>query len=125
MNNDSMEGGYDNNGEKVDESLTGFYSDTVEEVKESFNCGNVNEDAGKAGMASNLNVNEANQGSNNQKEKSEGIKFSYAKIVNNSSLDNKLNLIPTKINDDGIEATKCHTKRLGIQSVTEMGDLNG
>ncbi|GJY18233.1 hypothetical protein Tco_0389724 [Tanacetum coccineum] len=84
----TMKGGYANNGEKVDENLTGFYSDTVEEVRESFDCGN---------------VNEANQGSNNQKEKSEGIKFSYAKIVNNSSLDNKLNLIPTEINDDGVE----------------------
>ncbi|GJZ37990.1 hypothetical protein Tco_0584181 [Tanacetum coccineum] len=58
MNNDSMKGGYANNGEKMDENLTGFYSDTVEEVRESFDCGNVNKDAGKAGMASNLNVND-------------------------------------------------------------------
>ncbi|GJX79146.1 RNA-directed DNA polymerase, eukaryota, reverse transcriptase zinc-binding domain protein [Tanacetum coccineum] len=38
-----------------------------------------------------------------QKDHDEGKKFSYAKIVNNSNLSNKLNLIPTEINDDGIE----------------------
>ncbi|GKA34928.1 RNA-directed DNA polymerase, eukaryota, reverse transcriptase zinc-binding domain protein [Tanacetum coccineum] len=43
------------------------------------------------------------QGSNSQKGDKEGSKVSYAKIVNNNSLDNKLDLIPTEINEDGIE----------------------
>nr|GEX45738.1 putative ribonuclease H-like domain-containing protein [Tanacetum cinerariifolium] len=38
-----------------------------------------------------------------QKENDEGNKFSYAKMVNNSNLNNKLSLIPTEVNDKCIE----------------------
>ncbi|GKD33322.1 RNA-directed DNA polymerase, eukaryota, reverse transcriptase zinc-binding domain protein, partial [Tanacetum coccineum] len=44
-----------------------------------------------------------NQNANSQRDQDEVKKFSYAKIVNNGSLDNKLNLIPTKVNDDDTE----------------------
>ncbi|GKG49210.1 hypothetical protein Tco_0515662, partial [Tanacetum coccineum] len=33
----------------------------------------------------------------------EGIKISYANIASKNNLDNKLNLIPTEINEDGVE----------------------
>ncbi|GKC05503.1 hypothetical protein Tco_0997113, partial [Tanacetum coccineum] len=46
---------------------------------------------------------DTSRNSQNVDDNDEGKKFSYAKIVNNSTLDNKLNLIPTEVNDDGIE----------------------
>ncbi|GKG43545.1 hypothetical protein Tco_0482638, partial [Tanacetum coccineum] len=54
-------------------------------------------------MATESDNSRNSQNADSHKDNDEGKKFSYAKIVNNSSLDNKLNLIPTEVNDDGIE----------------------
>nr|GEV71038.1 hypothetical protein [Tanacetum cinerariifolium] len=99
----SSKGGYTDHIGKVDENQTGLKFGTVEEIKVNVDSGNVNKVTEDAGMASNMSVNEADQGSNNQKDKREGIKLSYANVVNNSSLYNKLNLISTEINNDGVE----------------------
>ncbi|GKB86604.1 hypothetical protein Tco_0958876 [Tanacetum coccineum] len=57
----------------------------------------------KTGMVNEKENKVDSQGSNSQKGDKEGRKVSYAKIVSNNILDNKLDLIPTEINVDGIE----------------------
>ncbi|GKC09661.1 RNA-directed DNA polymerase, eukaryota, reverse transcriptase zinc-binding domain protein [Tanacetum coccineum] len=61
------------------------------------------------------------QGSNSQKGDKEGSKVSYAKIVNNNSLDNKLDIILTEINEDDVLSRTKFRNNEGIQSVIEMG----
>ncbi|GKF87963.1 RNA-directed DNA polymerase, eukaryota, reverse transcriptase zinc-binding domain protein, partial [Tanacetum coccineum] len=46
---------------------------------------------------------EVNHGNNTQTAGKEGIKVSYANIASSNSFDNKLNLIPTETNEDGVE----------------------
>ncbi|GJR88327.1 ATPase, F1/V1/A1 complex, alpha/beta subunit [Tanacetum coccineum] len=61
------------------------------------------------------------QGSNSQKGDKEGSKVSYAKIVNNNSLDNKLDIILTEINEDDVLSRTKFRNNEGIQFVIEMG----
>nr|GEX83136.1 ribonuclease H-like domain-containing protein [Tanacetum cinerariifolium]GEX84906.1 ribonuclease H-like domain-containing protein [Tanacetum cinerariifolium] len=63
----------------------------------------VNEEVKGTDMASESDNSRNSQNADSQKDNNEGKKFFCAKIVNNISLDNKLNLIPTEVNDDGIE----------------------
>ncbi|GJT54657.1 RNA-directed DNA polymerase, eukaryota, reverse transcriptase zinc-binding domain protein [Tanacetum coccineum] len=59
-----------------------------------------------------------NQNADSQRDQDEVKKFSYAKIVNNGSLDNKLNLIPTKVNDDDTEVS---SKGISAVASSDLG----
>ncbi|GJY41406.1 RNA-directed DNA polymerase, eukaryota, reverse transcriptase zinc-binding domain protein [Tanacetum coccineum] len=76
----------------VNESLESKNNDQVDEM-----------DGWETDMVDEMDNSVGGKEANSQKDNVEGIKFSYANVVNNSNLDNKLNLIPTKVNDEGIE----------------------
>ncbi|GKB23793.1 RNA-directed DNA polymerase, eukaryota, reverse transcriptase zinc-binding domain protein [Tanacetum coccineum] len=90
--------------EKMNDSQTGVIRETVK-VEKDMNDVNykVNEEVEGTDMATESDNSRNSQNADSHKDNDEGKKISYAKIVNNSSLDNKLNLIPTEVNDDGIE----------------------
>ncbi|GKC03922.1 RNA-directed DNA polymerase, eukaryota, reverse transcriptase zinc-binding domain protein, partial [Tanacetum coccineum] len=97
--NDGLDSQNDEHVENLDDSQTGVVRETVE-VEKNENL--VSKEIEGNGMVNGKRSNE-NQNANSQRDQDEGKKFSYAKIVNNGSLDNKLNLIPTEVNDDGTE----------------------
>nr|GEV31126.1 hypothetical protein [Tanacetum cinerariifolium] len=79
---------------------------TLEEDKVEKDLNDVEKGIGKVDMIDMVNKGmsaERIQNDEVQKENDEGYKFSYAKMVNNSNLNNKLSLIPTEVNDNGIE----------------------
>ncbi|GJU33233.1 RNA-directed DNA polymerase, eukaryota, reverse transcriptase zinc-binding domain protein [Tanacetum coccineum] len=103
MSNDDLECNQDVIGKEVDNSQTGVNCDPVAEssdVNESFK-----ESVG-IGLDSKVNEEDKNeilQGDSSQEDGNAGIKASYANVASNNVLDNKLNLIPTEINEEGIE----------------------
>ncbi|GJX36121.1 RNA-directed DNA polymerase, eukaryota, reverse transcriptase zinc-binding domain protein [Tanacetum coccineum] len=97
--NEGLNSQNDEHVENLDDSQIGVVRETVE-VEKNENL--VSEEIEGNGMVNGKRSNE-NQNANSQRDQDEGKKFSYAKIVNNGSLDNKLNLIPTEVNDDGTE----------------------
>ncbi|GJX74877.1 RNA-directed DNA polymerase, eukaryota, reverse transcriptase zinc-binding domain protein, partial [Tanacetum coccineum] len=133
VSNVGSESIHDVNWGKVDECQTGV--NYVPEVRNSCT-------AGKEGMGNEEDETVANQGINIQDAGKEGIKVSYANIASSNGLDNKLELIPTEINEEGIEVvifdeeivnegskkwelTVCGIQNFksseGIQSVIEIG----
>nr|GEU31677.1 hypothetical protein [Tanacetum cinerariifolium] len=79
---------------------------TLEEDKVEKDLNDVEKRIGKVDMIDMVNKGmsaERIQNDEVQKENHEGYKFSYAKMVNNNNPNNKLSLIPTEVNDNGIE----------------------
>ncbi|GJT89551.1 RNA-directed DNA polymerase, eukaryota, reverse transcriptase zinc-binding domain protein [Tanacetum coccineum] len=101
--NEVLDSQNDEHVEKMDDSQTGLIRETIEVEKDMNDVNKVNEEVEGTDMATESDNSRNSQNADSQKDNDEGKKFSYAKIVNNSSLDNKLNLIPTEVNDDGIE----------------------
>nr|GEU69349.1 RNA-directed DNA polymerase, eukaryota, reverse transcriptase zinc-binding domain protein [Tanacetum cinerariifolium] len=89
MCNDSLESNQVDFWEEVNVSQTGVNPVLVEEVRVE----NVSQTVENVVDSQNFN---------SQKGDKEGRKVSYANIMSNGSLDNKLDLIPTEINKDGI-----------------------
>nr|GEV68074.1 DUF4283 domain-containing protein [Tanacetum cinerariifolium] len=107
MCNDGLESKQDKNLEKMDECQREVNIETVEEVKDVNGINKESDDVEKTGIVNEndetMNINGINTEKDEKRRmKKEGNKASYAKMAS-SSLDNKLNLIPTEINDDGIE----------------------
>ncbi|GKC64385.1 hypothetical protein Tco_1096983 [Tanacetum coccineum] len=104
MCNEVLDSQNDEHVEKMNDSQTGVIRETVK-VEKDMNDVNykVNEEVEGTDMATESDNSRNSQNADSHKDNDEGKKISYAKIVNNSSLDNKLNLIPTEVNDDGIE----------------------
>ncbi|GKD29234.1 RNA-directed DNA polymerase, eukaryota, reverse transcriptase zinc-binding domain protein, partial [Tanacetum coccineum] len=101
--NESLESKNNDQAEEMDDSQIGAFGETVVEgMNESVN-NLVSKEVGRTGMVDEMDNSVGGKEANSQKDNVEGIKFSYANVVNNSNLDNKLNLIPTEVNDDGIE----------------------
>nr|GEV15129.1 hypothetical protein [Tanacetum cinerariifolium] len=89
--------------EMMNENQTGVI---LEEDKVQKGLNDVEKGIGKVDMIDIVNKGmpaERIQNDEVQKENDESNKFSYAKMVNNSNLNNKLSLIPTGVNDNGIE----------------------
>nr|GEY70215.1 RNA-directed DNA polymerase, eukaryota, reverse transcriptase zinc-binding domain protein [Tanacetum cinerariifolium] len=121
MCNDSLESNHVEFWEEVNVSQTWVNPVLVEEVRvenvsqtgvnpvlsKEVSAENVSNEESFVGMKSDM-VNEKenvvnSQKVNSQKGDKEGRKVSYANIMSNNSLDNKLDLIPTETNEDGIE----------------------
>nr|GEW28341.1 hypothetical protein [Tanacetum cinerariifolium] len=93
----------DENDGKVDEGQTRVVSEYVNEVRDVNESIKENYYVGKTGMDNEMDDTEDIHGISIQKDEKEGNKASYAKIASKASLDNKLKLIPTEINEDGTE----------------------
>ncbi|GJZ36928.1 RNA-directed DNA polymerase, eukaryota, reverse transcriptase zinc-binding domain protein [Tanacetum coccineum] len=102
--NEVLDSQNDEHVEKMNDSQTRVIRETVK-VERDMNDVNykVNEEVEGTDMATESDNSRNSQNADSHKDNDEGKKISYAKIVNKSSLDNKLNLIPTEVNDDGIE----------------------
>nr|GFB83358.1 hypothetical protein [Tanacetum cinerariifolium] len=93
----------DDSVEMMNENQTGVI---LEEDKVEKDLNDVEKGIGKVDMIDIVNKGmsaERIQNDEFHKENDEGNKFSYAKMVNNSNLNNKLSLIHTEVNDNGIE----------------------
>ncbi|GJU91924.1 hypothetical protein Tco_1304347 [Tanacetum coccineum] len=101
--NESLESKNNDQAEEMDDIQIGAFGETVVEgMNESVN-NLVSKEVGRTGMVDEMDNSVGGKEANSQKDNVEGIKFSYANVVNNSNLDNKLNLIPTEVNEEGIE----------------------
>ncbi|GKB62957.1 RNA-directed DNA polymerase, eukaryota, reverse transcriptase zinc-binding domain protein [Tanacetum coccineum] len=103
MCNDSLECKHDDNGGKVDESQSRMNFKHVDETRDMYESNKNSDDAKKTGIGNEMDETEVNHGNNTQTAGKEGIKVSYANIASSNSFDNKLNLIPTETNEDGVE----------------------
>ncbi|GJX34592.1 hypothetical protein Tco_0246149 [Tanacetum coccineum] len=103
MVNESLESKNNDQAEEMDDSQIGAFGETVMEgMNESVN-NLVSKEVRRTGMVDEMDNSVGGKEANSQKDNVEGIKFSYANFVNNSNLDNKLNLIPTRVNEECIE----------------------
>nr|GEV74435.1 hypothetical protein [Tanacetum cinerariifolium] len=101
--NEVLDSQNDERVEKMDDCQTGVIRETVEVDKDVNDINQVSEEAERTGMVNEFDNSRDSHKADSQKDNDEGKKYSYAKIVNNNSLDNKLNFIPTEVNDDGTE----------------------
>ncbi|GJY41346.1 hypothetical protein Tco_0428616 [Tanacetum coccineum] len=93
----------DKSAKKMVESQTWVNREDDEVEKELNDVEKVNKKVDRIYMVNKSNAARKSRNDYSQKDNYEGKKLSYDKIVNNSSLNNKFNLIPTEVNDDGIE----------------------